>query len=625
MTSIFPNPFRFRALAATVMVSSGLSWPANSEVTFEVRLDGGVKEISPLIYGLNDWSRDATTESLGYTLERMGGNRMTGYNWENNFSNAGSDYLHHSDGGLVSEAEPENRLNPGEAVKLSVDHARSGGRPSLVTLQLAGYVAADGDGVVSESEAAPSRRWKKVGIRKDAPYSLSPDTKDDFVYLDEQVNFLIDTYGLSSEGGVFGYSLDNEPSVWPYTHARIHPELPTVAEIVELGAECAEMVKELDPEALIFGPALYGYGAYVDFSAPDWPSYNGEYDWFLSAYLGEMRKRSESAGRRLLDVLDIHYYPEVAVVTGEDGQGDDIYTRITDNSSDNEALAEARLQSPRSLWDATYVEESWITQWSTGGKAIELLPRVFQSIEARNPGTKLSISEYDFGGRQNYSGGLVQADVLGIFGRGGLFAACFWGEIAGYIVPAFQLFRNFDGKGSAFGDVSICLMNSDTERYSGYAALHSETGALHFILINKTADAEQATLHVGDLFGEAIALTAYGFSEASGPVIEKLDTQQVTLGSSMAVPLPARSAAHYVLEFSPGEIQPVFPRLDPSSQDGFLLTVPTILGRRHQLQSSPDLRNWSDLGAPFFGTGRALEKDVSASPGSRFWRVVPEE
>lgn len=48
--------------------------------------------ISPTIYGSNvDMGLNALT------LRRLGGNRMTGYNWETNASNAGSDWNHQSD------------------------------------------------------------------------------------------------------------------------------------------------------------------------------------------------------------------------------------------------------------------------------------------------------------------------------------------------------------------------------------------------------------------------------------------------------------------------------------------------------------------------------------------------
>ena len=58
---------------------------------FSINSAQNVKSISPYIYGSN------SSVITNRTLDRSGGNRMTGYNWETNASNAGSDYYHHSD------------------------------------------------------------------------------------------------------------------------------------------------------------------------------------------------------------------------------------------------------------------------------------------------------------------------------------------------------------------------------------------------------------------------------------------------------------------------------------------------------------------------------------------------
>ena len=59
---------------------------------------------------------------------------------------------------------------------------------------------------------------------------------------------------------------------------------------------------------------------------------------------------STSAGRRLVDVLDLHWYPEAR------GGG----VRITEADA-SAAVAAARVQAPRSLWDPGYAETSWIS------------------------------------------------------------------------------------------------------------------------------------------------------------------------------------------------------------------------------------------------------------------------
>src|SRR6185295_3319375 len=107
-----------------------------------------------------------------------------------------------------------------------------------------------------------------------------------------------------------------------------------------------------------------------------------------------------SAGRRLVDVLDLHWYPEAR------GGG----VRVTEADS-SAAVAAARVQAPRSLWDPSYVETSWISQ-DAGVGAIRLLPRMREKIAAHAAGTLLAITEYNFGGGAHISGGLAQADAL---------------------------------------------------------------------------------------------------------------------------------------------------------------------------------------------------------------------
>ena len=119
-----------------------------------------------------------------------------------------------------------------------------------------------------------------------------------------------------------------------------------------------------------------------------------------------------------MDVLDLHWYPEAR------GGGARV---IEDNNGP--AVAAARVQAPRSLWDPSYVETSWISLDARAG-AIRLIPRMKEKIAAHYPGTGLAVTEYNYGGGGHISGALAQADVLGILGREGVFAArtawCWW-------------------------------------------------------------------------------------------------------------------------------------------------------------------------------------------------------
>lgn len=436
------------------------------------------REISPYIYGINYGG------SIRYTYPksiRLGGNRFTAYNWENNYSNAGSDWNHHSDTYAVDGLDASMRDVPGAAaLGLSALAAEYQVPYTLMTVQMAGYVAADKNGTVSPEEAAPSNRWRKTAARKDGELSLTPDLTDDTVYIDEFVNYLVHTLGdAGTPAGIKAYSLDNEPALWNGTHSLVHPEAATCAEIVELAKEYAAAIKDVDPKAEIFGPALYGFAAYTTFQgASDWNALAAErgYRWFPDYYLDEMRKAEEEGGRRLLDVFDVHYYTEACGACGE----------RSCNHYDNEDCIDARLQSVRTLSEEGYIEDSWIGQW--GQSFLPILPNLQQSIDEYYPGTKLGISEYNFGGGDHISGGIAQADAFGTFGKNGVYFATLWmfDDKAHYQWNTFALFTNYDGKGNGFGSTSVHAETSDVSTVSAYAAIDGESEeTVRLILNNK--------------------------------------------------------------------------------------------------------------------------------------------
>ncbi|HOR22955.1 MAG TPA: glycoside hydrolase family 44 protein, partial [Ruminococcus sp.] len=177
----------------------------NMKVTVDMTDSG--KAISPYIFGINEYGHQDDLKNLNVNAVRQGGNRMTAYNWETNASNAGSDWKHSSDNNLSNSDRPADC-----AQVLSAEGAKYGFDYKLTTLQLAGYVAADKDGPVSEAEAAPSSRWNKVELVKGAPFAETPDLEDGTVYMDEYVKYLVNTLGgAKTSTGMQGYSLDNEP------------------------------------------------------------------------------------------------------------------------------------------------------------------------------------------------------------------------------------------------------------------------------------------------------------------------------------------------------------------------------------------------------------------------------
>ncbi|CAM4474153.1 glycoside hydrolase family 44 protein [Paenibacillus tarimensis] len=553
--------------AAAVLGSSLIplsSAGAAAAIPVSIQVDTGKdrSEISPYIYGTNAGMDMTGTE--GFTARRLGGNRMTGYNWENNASNAGSDWYHSSDSYMCSvmgipDAPGTTECDtPGLVHTKFHDQSLQQDAYSLLTLQMAGYVALDKNGEVAESETAPSVRWSEVQFSKGAPFSTQPDLTDGQVYMDEFVHFMVDKYGSAAEStGVQGYSLDNEPGLWSHTHARIHPNPVGARELVDRSASLSRAVKAVDPAAEVFGGVFYGFGAYLNLQeASDWEAVRGNHKWYIDYYLNQMKQASEADGQRLLDVLDVHWYPEAR------GGGQ----RITFEGVGNTETKKARLQAPRTLWDPTYQEDSWIGQYF--GDYLPLLPQLKQSIDQHYPGTKLAMTEYNYGGEGDISGGLAQADVLGIMGKYGVYMANFWqiGEDTSYVSAAYKLYRNYDGSGSAYGSTNVRAVTSDLDNSSVHASVADETNnELHLIVLNKNMEAPlQADIAItGDKTYSSGRV--FGFDAASPNVTEAAPVTNIA-GNRFTYMVPPLTAYHIVLKASGDNNNP--PETAPDAPTG---------------------------------------------------------
>jgi hypothetical protein len=325
---------------------------------------------------------------------------------------------------------------------------------------------------------APSHRWKAIRCEKpDALYA--GEQHGSYVYMDECLQFLVNNEGTATEGGIRAYMLDNEPALWPETHPRIHSLKPDYGEIIARSVQLARTIKRIDPAAEVFGLAAYGFGEMLNFQhAPGHSAYfnkNG-YTWFIDYYLDQMRKASEREGVRLLDVLDLHWYPEAKGAV-----------RIIESGSNDSLTVEARVQATCTLWQEGFRENSWISR--DHAEFLPLIPKVQAAVDKFYPGTKISFSEINFGGGDHISGAIAAADYLGVFGKYGIYAAFFWplAEANDFIAAAYNLYLNCDDHDNGFGNTSIAADTQDIHNIAVYASIASEDEKrLQVIAINKS-------------------------------------------------------------------------------------------------------------------------------------------
>lgn len=519
------------ALLGAAMTTNVSAQSGAAEIT--VTPSETIREISPYIFGVNS---DMSLDNVSPKSLRLGGNRLTAYNWENNVSNAGSDWKQSSDMYLADKIPDEYKNVPAGVMLSAAADAKNAGIPyTLVTLQMAGYVSSAKKGEVPEDAAAPSEYWYEV--KSSGGASSQPDTSDNVVYMDGLLSRLTETLGKSdTENGIKAYALDNEPALWSHTHPRVHGKPVTCAELIDKSKELASVVKDIDSGAMVFGPALYGYAAYDSLQgASDWKTYksaNG-YRWFIDLYLDEMRKAEDEGGRRILDVLDIHYYTEAKGACGERSCG----------HYDNDDCVAARLNSVRSLYEEGYRENSWIIY--TGAKFFPLLPNIEQSIEKYYPGTKLAITEYDFGGGDHISGGVCEADTLGIFAEHGVYFASLWSfDKNAFQYGAINMFTNYDGNGSSFGDTLV-----KSEHSGGDVGVYSSVsgdGTVTIMVTNHSIhDDTPVNIKLADgVYSSAEVYSLYGDRSS----IRRLDDVSAITDNSFSYTLPALSVTEFVVK-----------------------------------------------------------------------------
>ena len=212
------------------------------------------------------------------------------------------------------------------------------------------------------------------------------------------VKYLDHRYGTAAHGGVRFYQLDNEPDIWFATHRDVHPAGATYGQMLRRTESAGAAIKAADPAAQTIGPSGWGWSSlfYSGYDQqycalhtcgpvpPDMARHGGVP--FAAWYLRKLRAYQHKTGVRLLDYFDNHWYPQEANVDSED---------------DSPATQALRLRSTRMLWDPHYVDQSWIN------KPVMAIPRMKQLVAQNYPGTKVAITEYNWGALDKMDGGLA--------------------------------------------------------------------------------------------------------------------------------------------------------------------------------------------------------------------------
>ncbi len=504
--------------------------------------------ISPDVYGINfywDLSNASDAKAAAQaaldiraTARRWGGNGTSTYHWKLDVQNIDADWFYEV---LPDTSVNAAKLPEGSSFNQFADQVRLSGGKIVGTVPVLGWLPKARAEMCSfdirkygnQCKVDPYAQYHTAkcgnGIAYDAacgdssvtdgkapknPVYIKNDPTDAYATADENlqadwVRYAISRYGKSNQGGVAIWSLDNEPIWWDNTHRDIHPDPYTYDELLTLDTRYAAAIKAADPTAMVAGPVgdnwaslwfskadiLAGQARGSYWSNPvDRNAHGGVA--FLPWYLQQMQNYERQHGVRILDYLDQHAYLAPS--------------NVGFASAGNAATQALRLQSTRVFWDPAYVVtgDYWIKDVENNGVPVapRFIPRLREMVAQNYPGTKIALTEYNWGALDNVNGALAQADLLGIFGREGLDAATLWGppKPTDPGAFAFKIYRNYDGIGGTFGETSVKAASADQGQVAIYAALRSDSN-LTLMVINKTGNDVTTPLSIANFQAAGIA------------------------------------------------------------------------------------------------------------------------
>ncbi len=191
------------------------------------------------------------------------------------------------------------------------------------------------------------------------------------------------------------YPLDNEPFQWHHIHGDAVAHKVKPQEFARRWLHVARIVREVDKDAVLTGPGLWGWGDLQNLEP------------FLEGVLGQ----SDARGRPLLNVVAAGLYPQNKRLLADLS---DITGRTKNVFPDDDEIHGLRVSTTANLDDEEYRDPSWIDA------PVAYVPTILRAIDkvalkkkispAHKP--KIGIAEYNWGGHHTEAGAAAQALLI---------------------------------------------------------------------------------------------------------------------------------------------------------------------------------------------------------------------
>ncbi|MGR3810653.1 glycoside hydrolase family 44 protein [Jiulongibacter sp. NS-SX5] len=285
---------------------------------------------------------------------------------------------------------------------------------------------------------------------------------------------------------VLYWNMDNEPEIWGGTHDDVMKDMVSAEEYMQRYFAVAKKAREKFPDIKLVGPV----------PANEWQWYNWfdgtvkadgrEYPW-LEYFIKRIAEEEKASGIRLLDVLDIHFYP------GENAAADIVQLHRVYFDRNYVYPGANGVKKVNGGWDNSQTKEyifgrisDWLNVYLGAGH-----------------GVTLGVTETSINSEESNLNAVWYASLLGEFMKNGVEILTPWDWRHGMweTLYAFNKYRQKD---------YLETVSSDDNRVSAYTTMNNTKDTLNVILVNKnTSGNTSVTLDFENFFVDKAASEAF--------------------------------------------------------------------------------------------------------------------
>jgi len=283
--------------------------------------------------------------------------------------------------------------------------------------------------------------------------------------------------GLGLDDATFQYwNMDNEPEIWNGTHDDVMPEQISAEKFMLLYFDVAKKARAKFPDIKLVGPVTANEWQWYNW-ANDKINYNNKNYTYLEYFILRVAEEQQASGVRLLDVLDIHFYP------GEEKNTDIVQLhRVWFDKTYNYPGANGVKRAGSGGWDNNITKEYVFARCSDW----------LEKYMGPDHGVTFGVTEMGIKGNDPNVTASWYASTLGVFADQGveLFTPWTWKTGMWEVLHLFSRYNK---------NIRVASGTDLEEFVSAYSTINSALDSLTVFLVNRTLDQSQdVTVNIHD-------------------------------------------------------------------------------------------------------------------------------